>query len=290
MDGPTYNWDPTITSKLSPATIPYLTRIVNFVENHYQQQQWDGIKIRSTMSDLLLPYVRDVMFLNVGSYYIDLWNLLYQWLTGLSTIVERIGIHTIYWLFHPLPHEQMKVFHLQVDFHLIHTTIPLTAAVVKNRRKLNGLYVTLIDQPSRPFIDGMLACCYHFSETYHLPLWVTLDRVPLTLDDMIAIPHDQCTMMADGTEQIPRHPLDGTYQIQLTQAITVEGITGSWITFNDPTFLQGWLSYKKTCDLLLEQHNNRFGTVTVKPLPSGPGYWKLLVCQDGKWQDGTIDM
>lgn len=271
MEGPTYQWDSEVVSKLSPAAVPYLTYIISAVLDYYQQQQWDGIQIRSAMSELLLPYVRDVMFLRVNTHYTDMWSLLYQWLTGLSGIMDKIGIHTIYWLFHPLPHEQMKKFHHQVEFHVTQTSIPLSLTLIKDRRKLHGTRITLGEELSRPFIDGMLVSCYHFAAICPVPLWVTLDKVPLTLDDLVATPHNECVVTVT----------DGTYQVQLTEAIMVEGVSGSWIMFSDPTFLQGWLSYKKTFESIL-------GRQQTGSLPSGPGYWKLLICQDGKWQDATI--
>ena len=271
MMGPISQWDTAVTSRLSYAAIPYLTQIVSAVVDYYHQEQWNGIQIRTAMSEILLPYILDVMFLKVNKYYTDLWDLTYQWLTGMSTVMDKIGIHTIYWMFHPLPSTVMQQFHLQVAFQVTQVTIPLNGSMVRKRQKLYGTHITIAEQLSAPCVDGMVASCYYHADNYLVPLWVTLDRVPLTLDDMISTPYPECV---DSVSE-------GTYQIQLAQAITVEGITGSWILFQDPAFLQGWLSYKKSCESILKCNGS-------KPLPSGPGYWKILVYQDGKWQNAEV--
>lgn len=275
MNDQTLHWDASVTSRLTPALLSYLTQLIDAVLRYYHLHDWDGIQVRKAMSELLLPYVRDIMFLEHGKYYIDLWEVAYQWISGLVKVMPIVGIHTVHWLFHPLSYTLMNEIHQNITYHIIKTE-PVRSAAVYQRKKLRGEIIIIGDELSPMFINGMLAsCCYH-ADHYAVPLWVTIDRIPLTFHDLIITPHPDVISSEDKD-----HSCDGNYQIQLAQPITVEDLCGSWIMLQDLSFIQGWLTYKNTSNPILKKCNQEL-------LPEGYGYWKVLVNQDGIWKNANI--
>lgn len=153
-----------------------------------------------------------------------------------------------------LPHLELK---------LIYPTPRGLSAVLPGHGGVNlaasqgGLIFTVTGPHQSSLLSGLLYGLYTWADAYPSPYVLTYRGIPLSYADI-------GTKVANGQEVVTQN---SKYRIRMAVPLTVNGISGEYLEFNHPTFLQGLLSIRMALGI----------TVAT------PGYRILEVVDNGVW-------